>query len=153
MRLLNWENIVSGLVGAVLLSLIMWLFGFIGKIPNVLIPKGAIVAFDGECPNEEWKEFTLAHNKFLIGTSDPSAAGSAVGGNDKIVLTEKNLPKHNHKVHGTDHYKTPIHTDGSPDEYGTYINNHTVTDWAGYDNPDSISILPPYVKVKFCIKK
>jgi hypothetical protein len=58
MRLLNWENIVSGLVGAVLLSLIMWLFGFIGKIPNVRIPKGAIVAFDGECPNEEWKEGT-----------------------------------------------------------------------------------------------
>ena len=152
MRLLNWENIVSGIVGAVLLSLIMWIFVVIGKVQNFLIPNGAIVAFAGECPNEEWTEYSLASNKFLMGTSDPRAAGTS-GGDDKIVLTDKNLPKHNHKVHGTDHYKTPIYTDGSPDEYGTYIDNYTVTDWAGYQNPDPIPMIPLHVKVKFCIKK
>jgi microcystin-dependent protein len=88
----------------------------------------------------------------LRGTPDEEHLGEH-GGSDSYVLLEGNLPKHRHRVHGTDHNATPANTDYTAGEYGTYIENYAWTDYAGKENPDSVPTVPTYVNVQFCMKK
>lgn len=153
MTFIDWKSIISGIIGAIILSAIWWLLGLIGKAPTVLVPPGAIIAFSGKCPTDgTWQEYSKATNKFFRGSPDQDSIGT-FGGADGYIMTTNNLPKHHHGVHGTNHTSTPANADTSHNEYGLYIENYTFTEYEGKENPDPIPTVPKYVYVQFCEKK
>jgi hypothetical protein len=146
------REIAAGVIGAVVTASVLWLLGTVGRVTTVFVPKGAIVAFNTGCPSD-WAPWAPATDRFLRGTAEPGAIGDH-DGRDAVTLTAKNLPRHNHSIHGTDHTQTVGGTtDRSPDEYGRYIDGHSSTGYAGEETPDAISIMPPSVKVLYCIKQ
>jgi hypothetical protein len=42
---MNWKSILSGVLVAILTALVLWLVGVIGRVPTIIVPGGAVVAF------------------------------------------------------------------------------------------------------------
>lgn len=93
----------------------------IQKVRAARIPSGAVVAFDGQCPEElGWKPYEPGIGRFIIGAGTPShpkhekwkrrlpSGGfeevqlssyrlSAGGGEEEVTLTEEEMPSHAHQ--------------------------------------------------------
>jgi hypothetical protein len=55
------------------------------------VPRNAIVAFDGNCPETGWEPYAEASGRFLLGASPQYPRGDP-GGEEEIQLSEENLP-------------------------------------------------------------
>ena len=115
---------------------------------GISIPKGAVVAFAEDACPPGWTDYNKARGRFLRGKDNEKIEGLA--GKDEVILSVKNMPRHRHRIHGTDHNLTPKHVDYSSNEYGKYIGSHAQTEYAGEEQPSAIALVPEYVAVRFC---
>ena len=76
-----YKEILVAVMASVLTAGLLWLFGALGKLPNVLfVPSGAVVSFDlDECPPVGWDEYRQAYGRFVRGI-DKSGDGIDPGG-------------------------------------------------------------------------
>ncbi len=72
--------------------------------PNLVIPHGAIMAFDSKtgCPDDTWEIYTVANGRFLMGVwfSDLSKVGDTWWSSTQ-TLVKGNLPPHSHRFKDT----------------------------------------------------
>ena len=155
------KEVISGVVGALLTALILWVVGVL-KTVEVGVPADAVLAFKSdECP-DDWEAWDRASGRFLRGIDfkkegidpEPSrAAGS---------LQEESIADHDHyypNVYANDGARTannygalPYHPPG--DNLGGQKRQSPQADWK-LDSNRTIGdeTRPDNVAVLFCVKK
>lgn len=95
------EKVVVGVLGGVITA------GILAVAPNAFrwlvrpaVPSGAVVAFDGSCP-DGWEPYHSAGGRFIVGAGEHPNGGTthkigASGGEETHVLTVEELPAHSH---------------------------------------------------------
>ena len=69
-----WKNIIVGAAGAIVAVIVLAaaeeIWGWIGPVfgPTSIVPSGAVVAFDGNCPEDGWDTCKEGAGRFLIGS-------------------------------------------------------------------------------------
>lgn len=155
------RDILIGAAGAVIAGLIVaaaeGLFGTLTSFFGPAIPPGAVVAFDGPCPEgEEWEQYHLAAGRFLLASGNDRKLREE-GGAATHVLTVAEMPAHNHanvkanllvRITGKDTGRT-FDDDTAREEidhrYGYPIES------AGKGDPHNN--MPPYLVVSYCEKR
>ena len=127
------------------------------------IPKGAVLAFNlADCPKEKgWYDFNNAESRYIVGVGNGSENGLSnrflrqTGGLESIKLSVEQIPRHQHN--------TPQMMDNSGTNFGLGPRRRSVfgkgwadgytemTSWVG--NGSNIDITPPFIALKYCIKK
>ena len=146
-----WTAVIASIITASILGIYAWVSGTIGKVPQILVPSNAVVAFNIEdgCP-DGWSRFRSADGRVIIGTNERFSFFEE-GGHFEQTLGVANIPPHSHPVHGTNHELTPMQPqDSSPGEYGRYIEHSTQTGNTGEGR--AFSIMPPYIPLTYCIR-
>lgn len=92
------KDILVGAAGAILaivtIAAAETVFGALSTLFGPSIPPGAVVAFDGECP-DNWERYQLGAGRFLLGASSGRSLHD-VGGSEEHTLTIAEMPNHNH---------------------------------------------------------
>ncbi len=135
-----FEKVVIGVMSAVILALIYWIWDLARVVrSDIFIPSGAIVAFNKECPEDGWEEFEPASGKFVLGRSKDMGLGET-GGNATIP----SHGEHNHAVQfGRNEHGGRFGNDGIDDDWSTVkdgTHNH------GGENR------PPFIALNYCRK-
>lgn len=141
---------------ALFTAALFYFFDVIRGAPTLIIPGSAVIAFNlVKCP-EGWVDYEKAKGRFIVGV------GESVGltekllqereGKETVQLVEAEMPSHNHN---------PPSTGGGSDTgvyalqaagMGEYGGRHArPTDSRGGNQ--SHENMPPYVALRFCIKK
>jgi len=153
---MKMKEIIAAALGSVLSVIILYLVGLINKVPQLLVPSGAIVAFDGSgCP-EGWEEYNNAKGKVVIGADHKSFTVGDKGGNATITIEEKNLPPHSHKQKlsgGPGQLPGFVHTTGQAWSYTAHgINIDHKTD-GGNGKKERLSNMQPWIALRYCKNK
>jgi len=141
-------------------ALVLYLGGLFPQVLTVLVPSGAIVAFNAaDCLNG-WKKFEDAKDKFIIAAGDKKRFNDE-GGSETIRLTADHLPKHFHKMRIQDSKVSDPNTSLGLQEGGKLQNQVMVfqtdpdktmdTEPVGNDSVE-IPYLPPYIALTYCKK-
>jgi len=137
-----------------------------------VMPKGAVVAFDlaNGCPDDTWSPISDFEGRVIVGAHKDRAAEfgyRAIGGEERVTLSERNIPPHQHVL--------PIHDGGGPPGFGwTQAQNSDGRNvlsvqlgslGEGRHNPLTLSApqqrsqeptaftnMPPYIALYFCKK-
>lgn len=162
------RDILIGAAGAVIAGLIVaaaeGTFGLLSSIFGPAFPPGAVVAFDGPCPEgEEWELYQLAAGRFLLASGNNRLEGSKhhelhdEGGRETHTLTIQEMPTHNHdngagnllvRITGEDTSRT-VDRDTARVEFDNRIG--VPIKEAGGGNPHNN--MPPYLVLNFCEKR
>lgn len=145
---------------------------------DILNMKGAVVAFSrekGDCPTG-WEAFEPAGGRFIVGAGvhsnmdengepltkysiykdqgDGASDDGSIGGLEAVKLTEDNLPPHSHKLRRSNNSGSGVS--------GHMVNWNNMGDQPQGESAQAISStgngaahknLPPYVALKYCIRK
>lgn len=99
-----WRNIVIGAAGAVMAVIVLTvaetLWGWMSVVLVPPVPSGAVVAFDGKCPEDGWETYQLGAGRFLLG-ADKKRALHDTDGYETHTLTVAEMPTHNHNGDGS----------------------------------------------------
>lgn len=98
-----------------------------------LVPAGAIVAFQGNCPTG-WLPFDAANGRFIIG-ADVSLPSGTSGGKSEMLF--EYIGEGQYSNTGT----------------GTYRPSQNQPGVKNGDKAMSVSTLPPYVALRMCVKR
>jgi hypothetical protein len=142
------------------------------------VAKGIVAAFDrseieGACP-VGWSPFKPAGGRFIVGAgvhTNTDANGplknhpsykdkptDAVGGEEKHLLAEHEIPTHAHQVYPHAGYtwpdipageKTQQRQGATGGDTTTYVHTGTTSSWGGGQPHNT---MPPYVALYYCIK-
>lgn len=142
---------------------------------SIIIPEGAVIAFDRECKNiSGWDEYKSANGMVVIGAGEGIDStgnkkffgpGQSSDGEYYSKLTSDNLPPHSHAIplslDGL-HYHSLAGTHGggptddnhpeSNQEPGFLRTNKEITTEENASSVDSIVNIPPYVVLYYCVK-
>ncbi len=150
-------------------------------IPPVLLRQtdfvaaGAVMAFYlDECPRDQgWEPFEEARNRFVVGTgparkdelgvSLSELPLGSVGGAERRVITKSELPRHNHAkgeynrltMANRKNTAIPRYLDSEDPSVANEVNlrkSDTIKPW-GQANPRAHDNMPPYVALRYCIKR
>ena len=132
--------------------------------PTLMIPSGAVVAFDlNKCP-PGWSRYAVGEGRFIIGAGNnkgknkdfhqvvlPDRGLGNTGGELKHTLTIDEMPSHDH----------PVTKTGSAQGGPNTNNAHPLA--SSLDKPLDLSyrtgggkghdIIPPYIALRYCKKK
>lgn len=124
------------------------------------VPKGTVAAFElVNCPTG-WESYEEAAGRFVVGVGSnaelsPKALGQ-VGGREKITLSISQMPKHQHNTPqamadgGGPHFGLgPIRLSVHGKNWATNTTEMTSIEGGG----EGIDITPPFVSLRFCIKR
>lgn len=125
-------------------------------LSRAAIARNAVVAFVGRagCP-DGWTRFEAANGRFILGVSD-SFSPLATGGEQRVILTEAELPSHNHTIGP---YEWGYSINGNGD--GARIDVDDGPPWRGHrgrlladvaGGGQSHNNMPPYIALYFCKK-
>ena len=152
-----WRNIVIGAAGAIMAVVVLTaaetLWGWVSIVLGPPVPSGAVVAFDGECP-EEWDSYQLGAGRFLLG-ADNARTLHEEGGEENHTLTVAEMPNHNHDngqfllVRITGSHTAPGFDDRGHNEFNIQHGVSMVAMGGGQPHNN----MPPYLVVNFCEKK
>jgi len=100
------RDILIGVVGAIAASLIAIaaeaLFDGLTKLLGPEVPRGAVMAFEGSCPQRGWELYHDGKGRFLLGAGQADEGkGTAYtlrskGGKERVALTMPEMPRHRH---------------------------------------------------------
>ena len=150
------SRVLTGVVGGVITAALLYLFGLIPGLREVLIiPSSAVVAFDSDSCPAGWTRFEAATGRVVIGTGQGERSEAYdlrdSGGKESYVLTTEQLSPHAHGVHGTNHDDTPSeHSDKTDTQYGSYFESYASTDSTGAGQP--YSAMQPWVALTMCTR-
>lgn len=142
----------------------------INELSTDLLPSGSVIAFsqelgDGKCPSG----YDLLDNsagRFLVGSVDSDDSTSEIdlgflnfGGSSEILIESRNLPQHTHgfaqmgRIQTLHHDKPPGRGISSPGgDYNLGISERSRTTSANASQNDTITYIPPYLALNFCVK-
>jgi len=127
--------------------------GVILKNSQVLMPSGAVMAFDlDQCP-AGWSEFKLAKGRTIIGTKGnenglTNRNRGETGGEEMHTLTVNEMPSHNHNFstyYNSGRYSGRVTSEYTRNGYSTVTTNST-----GGNQPHNN--MPPFVILLYCKK-
>lgn len=105
-----WREILIGAIGIVVASLIAVaveeIFGALSSLIGPSVPRGAVVAFHGDCPKKGWESYQLGAGRFLLGFDKNDTRKERKlhypGGSETHKLTAEEIPSHGHNqvAHG-----------------------------------------------------
>jgi hypothetical protein len=98
-----------------------------------LVPQGAVVAFQGECPNG-WLRYDAANGRVVVGADDSLKPGVS-GGRPDIVF--EYIGEGQYGTTGTGSYR--------PSQNQTSVTNG--------DKVMHVGIMPPFVALRMCVKQ
>jgi hypothetical protein len=171
---------------AVLTAIVLGILGIVWTYANrvageiagaMVLPQGAIVAFEGECPSPQWLPYRKATSRFLIGAGteadfesslrgyqqlDGTGSGAtnlvplAVhdvgqhGGEAAHVLSIPELPSHSHpQTWGQGAGDKDVPQSG---ESVRYLNRAEIGQTLSVGGGQAHNNMPPYLAVRFCVK-
>ena len=126
------HKVSGGVVGAVSTALLFWVFGSfeVFVIKELGVPSGAIVAFEGACP-DGWERYTAAEGVFIRGAR-----------NEDDVATRGGSATQRFTQTGNTYAST------SRSGFSTWV---PPGEDAGKDR--LMSTMPPYVALTYCMKE
>lgn len=176
------SKIIVGVASAIGTAAVLWgvaqTGGLIKQVFIPDLPGGAVVAFDGKCPESDgWVPYKAAEGRFLLGVGQGPLAepvhAEQPGGNETHALTVEEMPTHSHAagdlratqsekfLHASKSseavdggartdgiFKAPPHTQ----DYGNHLHEiagHTATQGDGTPHNN----MPPFVALYFCKKE
>lgn len=79
-------------------------FGALSALLDPSVPRGAVVAFEKECP-DGWERYHAASGRFLLGAGEDDDTGEVYelhddGGASEHMLTVPEMPEHTHDKDG-----------------------------------------------------
>lgn len=144
-------QIVAGVIGALLTAFIL------AVLPNTFrwlvrpaVPEGAVVAFEGECP-DGWHAFPLAGGRFIVGAGNHPNQPlriykiGEVGGEELHQLRIDELPPHSHEYTATGILTIGCGLQGCND---SITQTPKQTSVVGSGNP--FENRPPYLALTYC---
>ena len=153
------EKILISVGSALATALAFWIIGKLVSVPqDIIIPSGAVVAFNTlKCP-EAWERYSGADNRSVVGIAEGSQAPAGQqSGSSQVVIQLSNMPQHQHDTAvgvqptfrgwGQGPGKTAIAGVGVG-EYATALSSPV-----GEATPTPIRIEPPTVSLRYCVKK
>jgi hypothetical protein len=97
-----------------------------------LVPQGAVIAFQTPCP-DGWMPFDAANGRFVLGASERASPGASGGKSDLVF---EYIGEGQYSTTGTATYRPSQNQDG--------VRNG--------DRVMQVSMLPPYVVLRYCVK-
>jgi hypothetical protein len=144
-------QIVAGVIGALLTALLL------AVLPNTFrwlvrpaVPTGAVVAFEGGCP-DGWHPFPLAGGRFIVGAGDhPNRPLNTykvgeIGGEELHQLKIEELPPHSHAYTATGVSTAGCGLQGCNDSI-----TQTSTQTSVVGGGQSFENRPPYLALTYC---
>lgn len=147
----------------------------LAKPPQHYLPPGTVLAFNlQECPRElGWEPFESGQNRVIVGTGPERVEhGIALskrvlgntGGAERRVITGRELPRHNHingkynRLVKADRENTTrgnkhVDTDDPGDLNEINLARSAVIRPSGHAKPRAHENMPPYVVLRYCIKR
>ena len=128
--------------------------GVILKNSQVLMPSGAVMAFDlDQCP-AGWSEFKLAKGRTIIGTKGnenglTNRNRGDFGGAETHQLTIDEMPNHSHTINLYDHYKYDSYNLVPGSSYNSKRGSTTTQSAGGNKSHNN---MPPFVTLLYCKK-
>lgn len=102
------REVIVAVLSSVITAGVLWgvaqAGGFVKRIAIPKVPGGAVLAFDGQCPNanEGWKPYAKAEGRFILGVGTGPLNGQVhieqLGGAEEVQLMATHLPGHSHDV-------------------------------------------------------
>lgn len=145
-------------MSALTTALALWLIGKLVNVPqDIIIPSGAVVAFNtSKCP-EAWEPYTAADGRSIVGIAESARTppGQQSGSNE-VVIQPKNLPQHQHDTAigvlpaFTGWGQGPGKNSIAGAAEGHFITAPTSP--IGEVSPTPMRIEPPIVALRYCIK-
>ena len=94
-----WKNILVAGLGGVVTAAILYFGSVITKVPTILVPSGAVLAFNkARCP-DGWVEYRDAQGRVVVGIGEQPGLSrrtlGEIGGSEKYYLTKSEIPIHN----------------------------------------------------------
>ena len=134
-------------------------FGALSALLDPSVPRGAVVAFEKECPGG-WEHYHAASGRFLLGVGEDDDTGEVYqlhddGGASKHTLSVHEMPKHTHDDDGKlllvkkSRNVTSAYVDNKGYDEINIRHGFTMPD-QGEDMPHEN--MPPYYVVNFCKK-
>lgn len=157
--MVNWRDVITGVIAALLTTVALWLFGVIQHISvSVTIPSQAVVAFDSnDCP-EGWDKIPRADGRVIVGAGQGEKTlfqPNDRGGHETVTLEFANLPPHSHKITA---YRWYLYNQGNKTAWaddnidGSGQNAKTV-DTTSVGSSKEVEIMPPWISYRLCKKK
>ena len=144
-------QIVAGVLGSLLTALLL------ATLPNAFrwlvrpaVPNGAVVAFEGSCP-DGWQLFPSAGGRFIVGAGEHpnrplrTYRVGEVGGEELHLLTIDELPPHSHQYTATGVLKSGCGLQGCND---SLTQDARPTSTVGGGQP--FENRPPYLALTYC---
>ena len=152
---MNNKLVLYPILSAFLTAFLFWFLGPFKWVPVIDAPTGAVVAFHLEqCP-DGWSDFLPADGRFIFGMNQQNITDSRklgeTGGQESVILTIDQLPKHNHQnpMSGSIQLEREVLSIGSSTFKGSYSGKHSrPTDFTGSDT--SHENMPPFIVLKYC---
>ena len=156
---LDWNKIIYPGLAALFTAALFYLLDVLGAIPTLILPSKAVVAFKlVECPSG-WGNYEPAIGRTIIGVGKADNLSNRTleqsEGVEKYSLSEPQMPKHQHN--------TPQAMDNTGTNFGLGPKRKSVhgvkwadastemTSWEG--NGETVNNMPPFVALKYCMKK
>lgn len=149
------KEILFAAFGSVLAVAILYVIGLVGRTPQLLVPSGAVIAYEGaRCP-DGWSEYTKGNGRVIVGSDDKTFTVGAKGGESKIHINAINLPPHSHKQKlsgGVGALPGFLHTPNQSWGHSNHGNNieHRTDNGVGQGMP--LDNMQPWVSLRFCSK-
>ena len=125
----------------------------IPRVPQILVPPGAVIAFNlASCPSS-WTEFTEAQGRVILGVGMGTGLMDRTllqsGGFEKHVLTPSEIPVHTVEVETWDNDNNTKYATESGNRKDLWRTKETRSRQAqqGHEN------MPPFVALRFCQKQ
>lgn len=144
------EKVLVGVVGGVITT------GILAVAPNTFrwlvrpaVPSGAVVAFDGACP-DGWDPYQIAGGRFVVGAGDHPNGGTthkpgATGGEEMHTLKIEELPSHSHPYSSLSSVVGGCGLEGCNSQLQK---NDIQTGAIGEGKPHNN--MPPYIALTYC---
>lgn len=147
---MDWSKIVYPGLAAVFTALLFWGWEQVKVVPTVVVPSGAVVAFDLDaCPNG-WAVFAPAAGRTVIGVGKGERLTARqlreTGGAEAHTLTVDEMPPHNHGgIWGGDGGKA-----GMNNNYAYHSQGHVQIKMEG--GGKAHNNMQPFVALQYCKK-
>lgn len=137
--------------------------GEVEEFLSTLLPSGAVMAFNGRCPEEQgWQPFTEAEGRFILGVGKGQRDGifslGTLGGQETHKLTIEEIPSHSHNTMGKGDNTWFLGIVGPPTHQGlrtgTFLDNDNYLYKTSTEGGNQAhNNMPPFIALYFCQKE